>query len=76
MLFLNNFLNPHQAGVSESLIRRGGGGKYAPQGKLAIFAIILHSRQQKHIKGLKGHKGGPLLGPGPVLVLQWTLQGP
>ena len=29
------------------LNQAGGGGKYAPQGKLAIFAVILHSRQQK-----------------------------
>ena len=39
-------LNPHPANVGESLILRGR-GKYAPQGKLAIFAVILHSRQQK-----------------------------
>ena len=31
----------------------------------------------KHgIKGLSGDKGGPSLGPGPALVLQWTLPWP
>ena len=69
-------LNPHQAGVSESLIRRGGGGKNAPQGKLAVIAIIWHSRQQKKVKELKGHKSGHPIGPGPILVVQWILQGP
>ena len=39
--------NPNQTGVSESLIR-GGGGKYAPQRKLAIF---LHCMQQKWDQG-------------------------
>ena len=28
------------------------------------------------IKGLWGHKGRPSLGPGPALVLQWTLPRP
>ena len=28
------------------------------------------------IKGLLGDKGRPLLGPGPALVLQWTLPWP
>ena len=28
------------------------------------------------IKGLWGHKGPPSLGPGPALVLQWTLPWP
>ena len=51
-------------------------GKYAPQGKLAIYAMILHSRQQKRIKGLQGHKGGPSFDQGPAMILQRTLQGP
>ena len=42
-------LNPHQANVSESLIRRGG--KSAPQRKLAISAIFLHSKHQKPYQG-------------------------
>ena len=47
----NITFNPHQADVSESLIRRGGGGKSAPQRKLAISAIFLHSKQQKPYQG-------------------------
>ena len=53
--------------TSENPKSDGAGANMPPQGKLAIFAVFLHSRQQKSIKGLFGHKGGP------VLVLQWTL---
>ena len=46
-------INPHTPDVWESLILRGV-GKFAHQGKLAIFAIILHSRQQKAYQGTLG----------------------
>ena len=32
--------------------------------------------QQKGDQGLWGYKGRPSLGPGPALVLQWTLSWP
>ena len=52
------FLNPHQADVWESLIRRGGGLFCPPP----IFAILLHSRQQKTYQETLG-------------TLRWTLIG-
>ena len=40
---MENSINPHQADILEFLILWGG--KYASQGKLAIYAIFLHVRQ-------------------------------
>ena len=37
---------------------------------LLCFCIL---DNKKGIKGLQGHKGGPSLGLGPALVIQWTL---
>ena len=48
-------LNPHQTDVWESLIRRGG-GKYAPQRKSAILAILLHSNHKKTQHGPLGRQ--------------------
>ena len=58
--FQNLVLIPHQADVSESLIR--GGGKSAPQRKLAISAIFLHSMQQKWDQGTLGRQRSTLIG--------------
>ena len=71
--------NPHTPDVWESLILRGG-GKYAPQGKLAIFAIFLHFRQQKRHQGTLGKQRWTLIesrtshGPSmdPTGPLKWT----
>ena len=79
-----NFLNPHQADVSESLIREGGGGKYAHQRKLAIYAIFLHSMQQKLDQGTLGTQRSTLigsrtrLGPSmdPAMALKYTQHDP
>ena len=45
----HSFLNPNQAGVSESLIRWGGGA-FGPQKKIACMGI------NKLTRGLKAHK--------------------
>ena len=76
---LSDSINPHQTGVSESLIRRGR-GQLAPQGKLAIFAIFLHFRQQKRHQGTLGKQRWTLIesrtshGPSmdPTGPLKWT----
>ena len=76
---MENIIYPYQVGVSESLIRRGG-GKYAHQGKLAIFAIFLHFRQQKTYQGTLGTQRWTLIGSrtshGPSMdptgPLKWT----
>ena len=44
---LQNYLNPHQVGVSESLIRRGGGGRFAPPllyGYRSVFSLFFLNR--------------------------------
>ena len=69
---LPRFFNPHQADVSESLIR-----------KLAILAIFLHSMQQKGDQGTLGRQTLTLigsrnrLGPSmdPAMALQNTQHG-
>ena len=43
--------------MSENQVR--GGGKYAPHGKLAIFAISLHSRQKNISRDSKDIKVDP-----------------
>ena len=70
--------NPHQADVSESLISQWewGGGKFAPQRKLAILAIFLHSMQQKWDEGTLGRLRLTLIGSRTTLVLQWALPWP
>ena len=41
-----------------------------------IFNLSQITFDITQIKGLWGHKGCPSLGPGPALVLQWTLPWP
>ena len=68
-------LNPHQTDVSESLIRRGGANMpHKGNGLYWLYFCILCNKNG--IKWLRGDKCWPSLGPGPALVLQWTLQGP
>ena len=54
----------------------GGGSKFirSVNWPYLLYFCILYNKNC--IKGLWGHKGGPLLGLGPALVLQWTLHGP
>ena len=70
-------LNPHQTDVWESLIRRGR-GKFVPQGKLAILAILLHSRQQISYQGTLKTQWWTLIGSrshlGPLMDPTWTLK--
>ena len=47
-----------------------------PNMALYILDTFLHYTQQKWDQGTLGHKGWPWLGPGPALVLQWTLPWP
>ena len=78
------YFNPHQADVSESLIRPGGGGKYVPKRKLAILAIFLHCMQQKWDQGTLGRQRSTLigsrtrLGPSmdPDMALKYNQHGP
>ena len=79
-IYIFKSLNPHQAGVWESLIRPGG-GKYAPKGKLAIFAMYLHFRQQETYQGTLGTQRWTLIGSrtshrpsmDPTRPLSWTV---
>ena len=56
------------------------GGKYAPQRKLAILAIFLHSLQQKWDEGTLGRQRSTLIGSrtrrgpsmDPAMALQYT----
>ena len=58
-----------------------GGGKYAPQGKLAVFAKFLDSRQQKTFEGTLGTQVLTPIGSktclcpimDPIGPLKWTL---
>ena len=50
-----------------------GGGKYAPQGKLAVFAKFLDSRQQKTYQGTPGTQVLTPIGSKTSLGLSWTL---
>ena len=54
----NSWLNPNQAGVSESLTREGG--QMAQWRKSAILAIFLHP---KHLKSYQGTLGTQELPP-------------
>ena len=73
-------LNPHPTNVWESLILPGG-GHIGPPRKLAIFAIVWTSRQQKTYQGTLGTLRWTLirsrtrLGPSmdPTGTLKWTL---
>ena len=69
------YLNPNQAGVSESLIRRGG-AKWPKGENLLYWPHFCILSNKNGIKGLWGDKGRPSMGLGPALVLQWTLPWP
>ena len=58
--------NPYQADVSESPRRR----------KLAISALLLHSKHQKSYQGTLGTQELSRKGPRPAMVLYWAIQGP
>ena len=87
-LYLEPCLNsiqprPHQADVSESLIRQGG-WQICPPRKWAILAIFLHSMQQKWDQVTQGRPmltpigSRTRLGPSmdPAMALQYTKHGP
>ena len=73
-------LNPHQPDVWESLISPGG-GQMAHRGKLAVWAMFLHSKQQKSYQGTLGTLELTPIGSGtshgpsmdPTGSLAWTL---
>ena len=52
--------NPNQAGVSESLKRRGMGEGVGARRKSTMLAIFLHSKHQKSYQGTLGTKELPL----------------
>ena len=69
-------LNPHQADISESLIRREGGTYLPHKWNWLYWLYFLIHCNKNGTKGLWGDKDRPSLGPGPALVLQWTLPWP
>ena len=68
-------INPHHADVSESLIRQRG-ANMPHIGNWLCWRYFCILCTKNGIKGLWGDRGWPSLGPGPAMVVQWTLPWP